>query len=287
METSGITTVNQTLFQIWRRMHWKSQTYTSLEAVVTKSIDYFVKMDNHRMGKIVFFFKKDQVPHILLCSYEKTFQNYHWIEVAQNNFFEIYPCSEIEGKMLYFKVGSIEYVTEEPNDISRSCLWIETVIPLIQHSSFKYEVVSMIWVLNVLSDTFAKRQNAVCVHVSLAIFRSQTESKWEMYIGQHIVCVHIVFLPVYIPTVAYQISTAMNTIELFSGFRHISWRNLTGHIYYAVFRSTIFDAVPRKSNHSHFDTVSSNIFGQTTFCIHSTIKQYFAYIPQKWVSYHT
>lgn len=44
--------------KIWRRARINGQIFTSLSAIETKSVDYFVKCKNDRMGKIVFFFFK-------------------------------------------------------------------------------------------------------------------------------------------------------------------------------------------------------------------------------------
>lgn len=107
--------------QIWRRMSLKNHIYTSIKATETKSIDYFVELKNGKMGKIWFFVQKQSVPHFLLHIYENNFRNHHWIEVKDKNYFEMYPCTYIEEKLLYFKVGSIEYVTREPNTYGKCC----------------------------------------------------------------------------------------------------------------------------------------------------------------------
>lgn len=111
----------QKSFQIWRRIHMKNQTFTSLKATETKSIDYFVRMKNGKMGKVVFFFEKNSVVHLLLNTYELNFKNHHWLEITDEKCFAAYPCTDIDEKLLYFKIGSIEYVTQEPNTFGKCC----------------------------------------------------------------------------------------------------------------------------------------------------------------------
>lgn len=82
---------------------------------------YFVKCRNNRIGKIVFFFEHDSIPKLLLHIYEKIHQNFHWIEVRQMDLFEVCSTCQIEEKLLYFKVGGIEYITKEPNSYGRAC----------------------------------------------------------------------------------------------------------------------------------------------------------------------
>lgn len=107
--------------EIWRRIRMNNLIYTSIKAKETKSIDYFVKMKNQKMGKIEFFFEKNDAIHILLNEYNENFENYHWIEVNEANTYSIHACTEIQEKMLYFKAGSIEYITREPNTFGKFC----------------------------------------------------------------------------------------------------------------------------------------------------------------------
>lgn len=107
-------------FEIWRRIR-NNLIYTSTKAVETKSIDYFVKLKNLKMGKIEFFFKKNAVVHILLREYIENFENFHWIEVNETNIYSTHACNEIQEKLLYFKTGTIEYITREPNTFGKCC----------------------------------------------------------------------------------------------------------------------------------------------------------------------
>lgn len=54
---------------IWRRARIKGQIFTSTHAKPTKSIDFFVKMKNNRIGKIEYFFEKDSISKLLLNVY--------------------------------------------------------------------------------------------------------------------------------------------------------------------------------------------------------------------------
>lgn len=107
---------------IWRRIKLRGIIYTSANSIQTKSADYFVRITNKHVGKIEFFFGDKLKPKLMLHVYEETFENFHWTEVSESNRFEIYSCEEIEKKMLYFKVQSVEYITSEPNSYGRSCL---------------------------------------------------------------------------------------------------------------------------------------------------------------------
>lgn len=56
----------------------------------------------------------------LLHLYTKSIDNYHLMEIDPTDKHEIYKCCEIEKKMLYFKVGMREWITEEPNRYARA-----------------------------------------------------------------------------------------------------------------------------------------------------------------------
>lgn len=105
--------------EIWRSIELKNNLYTSINAIATKSIDYFVKVNNGDMGTIQFFFGQESSPKFLLHVYRNTFENFHWTEVEQSDAYKIYPVEQIEEKLLFFKVGSIQYVTREPNVYGR------------------------------------------------------------------------------------------------------------------------------------------------------------------------
>lgn len=108
--------------EIWRRIRINNLIFTSMKAVQTKSIDYFVILKNGKMGKIEFFFEKNAVTYVLLNEYVESFQNHHWIEVNEAKAYSVHTCADIQEKMLYFKAGNIEYITREPNTFGKHCL---------------------------------------------------------------------------------------------------------------------------------------------------------------------
>lgn len=113
------TGVDDYSIQIWKRIKIKGTTYTSTSAVVTKSIDYFVQMLNGHIGKIQFFFGDERKPNVLLQEFEIIDQNFHWTEVEEIDSYKIYNYDQIHEKLLYFKAGSIQYITKEPNSYGR------------------------------------------------------------------------------------------------------------------------------------------------------------------------
>lgn len=131
LEACGALPSGETWLRIWRRMMLRGQTYTSLQAVITKSIDYFVQMNNGQIGKIVFYFELGQLPHILLRTYKKTF---HWTEVADNAMYEVYECPAVKKKCFIWKDRIYNRGTEQHSehirlkhrhDFSVSWVWYE------------------------------------------------------------------------------------------------------------------------------------------------------------------
>lgn len=104
---------------IWRRIRLNGIIYTSSKSVLTRTADFFVRMTNKHVGKIVFFFGSHLKPKILLQVYEETYKNFHWTEVKKLDLYEIHKCEYIEEKLLYFHSGNIEYVTKKPNPYGR------------------------------------------------------------------------------------------------------------------------------------------------------------------------
>lgn len=121
LEIEGVV-LNSSILKIWRRARVAGEVLTSIYANETKSIDYFVQCKNGRIGKIVFFFEYNIIPKLLLHIYEKKYQNYHWCEISKSDSFEVCATTQIEKKLLYFNVGSIEYITNEPNSYAFSSM---------------------------------------------------------------------------------------------------------------------------------------------------------------------
>lgn len=115
IENAGVVLKSSNVVDIWRRARVRGKIYTSKNANVTKSIDYFVELKDSKIGKIEFFFGQKFSPNLLIQHYEETYQNYHWAEIKPKNSFQIYQCDEIEKELLYLQAGRIEYMTNEPN----------------------------------------------------------------------------------------------------------------------------------------------------------------------------
>lgn len=108
--------------QIWSKYQCNGITYTSLSTNEMKSADYFVRMQNNKCGKIEFFAHNMNKKVLLLHIYNEKFKNFHWIEIERTEQYEIFECNEISEKLLFFKTGTIEYITREPNSYSRASL---------------------------------------------------------------------------------------------------------------------------------------------------------------------
>lgn len=101
---------------VWSTLIMNGTRYTSLRSNPNKSIDYFIRTTDQKIGKIQYFFYQGTV----FLLYLKSFQNLHWVEIDSTDVYEVRKCCEIKKKMLYFKVGVREWITEEPNQYSRS-----------------------------------------------------------------------------------------------------------------------------------------------------------------------
>lgn len=111
--------INESTLKIWRRSRINGVVYTSNSAAVTKSVDYFVRLKDRKIGKIIFFFEHQQKPKLFFHVYEEIHQNFHWIEVNATSCYEIRDCDDIYEKLLYFIAGRIEYITKELNVYGR------------------------------------------------------------------------------------------------------------------------------------------------------------------------
>lgn len=103
----------QDKLKIWKRIRMRGEIYTCTSAIETKSIDYFVKT-KESIGKIIFFFGDLSEPKFLMQTYRIKNQNYHWTEMEPSKSYEVLSCDHIFEKMLYFKTGTIEYITKKP-----------------------------------------------------------------------------------------------------------------------------------------------------------------------------
>lgn len=93
------------------RLKLNGQTFTSLLSRETKSADFFLTMHDGTIGIAEFYFKLNGHCHVFLNIYEIDYVHHHLKEVKKSNFSRIYPCNNIQNKLLYLKVNSIEYVS--------------------------------------------------------------------------------------------------------------------------------------------------------------------------------
>lgn len=121
LEREGVL-CNDNILKVFRRATINSKIYNSTHSKETRSIDYFVEIENNQIGKIVYFFESKSTSKFLLHVHERNFQNFHWIEVKPTPAYEVYSTREISEKWLYFEIGEIKYITKPPNTYGRACL---------------------------------------------------------------------------------------------------------------------------------------------------------------------
>lgn len=101
--------------QIWARAKKNGIIFTSKNYKQTKSVDFFVELEDGQIGAVEFYFGEKLMPKLLLEVYEKTYRNFHWTEVKSTQSHEIHPIKSIKQKILFLKAGTIEYITNEPD----------------------------------------------------------------------------------------------------------------------------------------------------------------------------
>lgn len=124
-KTINITEIYSTVFErhsiaiennsirIGCRLKLNGQTFTSLLSCETKSADFFLAMNDGTIGTAEFYFKSNGHCHVFLNIYEIDYVHHHLKEVKKSNFSRIYACNNIQNKLLYLKVNSIEYVSQQ------------------------------------------------------------------------------------------------------------------------------------------------------------------------------
>lgn len=109
-------------FKVYQRLDVGSSIYTSTIYMETKNCDYFVRMNDNRIGKVIFYFKCSlQRLSMLLKIYEECDKNHHWIEIKPTEQLQIYRCEDLKTKLMYFQGFQTEYITSMPNRYSRAC----------------------------------------------------------------------------------------------------------------------------------------------------------------------
>lgn len=113
LERNGFAMSQQNL-NVSRRLKMNGHTYTSLLSEGTKSADYFLQMKNDLLGTAEFYFKVNETCFVYLNIYEVDYKHFHLHEVKRTNSTGVFPCKNIKRKLIYLKVNSIEFISEEP-----------------------------------------------------------------------------------------------------------------------------------------------------------------------------
>lgn len=111
---------NEDEFYIFKVYQERYQRFTSKYYTrAKKTIDYFVKTVDDRIGKIVFYFKNKNINYALLEEYSNI-ENVNQIQKvkATGEYFIIKPTI-LKTKLIYMKICSDEFVVERPNTIER------------------------------------------------------------------------------------------------------------------------------------------------------------------------
>lgn len=117
----GLTVEEGDSLEVFHRFEMNREVYKTMKDSESKTCDYFVKMKNNRMGKVVFYIKRPATfPELVIQICELELQNHHWIEIFSTDRLELFSCDEIEMKMMYFEGFQTEYVTCMPNRYGRS-----------------------------------------------------------------------------------------------------------------------------------------------------------------------
>lgn len=107
-------------FKVHRRYVRNDEIFTSLASQQEKSCDYFVKLKNNQIGIVQFYFKLKNQDAFLLKVYNPSCINYHWTEVLSADKNEVYLCSDIIEKFMYFEAFAAKFITRMPNRFSRA-----------------------------------------------------------------------------------------------------------------------------------------------------------------------
>lgn len=107
--------------KIGYEMFWRNHIYKSTAGVVTKSIDYFIKVTDGTTGCIEYFIELTK-PCTVVKKYDVVKNYSHLIQVqpSHEKTHELYACDLIQQKLIYLKftfsnVAFIEIITTEPN----------------------------------------------------------------------------------------------------------------------------------------------------------------------------
>lgn len=97
----------------------QNKQYKSMYSNATKSVDFFLEMDDGKLGAAVLYVIKNAKIYILLKIYDVVNQKFHLNEIVATENYAIYNFDKIKHKLLYLQFGSIEVVSVEPNFYER------------------------------------------------------------------------------------------------------------------------------------------------------------------------
>lgn len=92
------------------------QRFTSLNYTAAKTtIDFFVKLNNGTLGKVKFYFERENINYMVLEQYECSKQENHLCEVRPKNIDLVFLAEDIEKKFIYIHYLNKHFITERPN----------------------------------------------------------------------------------------------------------------------------------------------------------------------------
>lgn len=95
-------------------------TYKSIHSNETKSIDYFLEMNDGTIGAAMIYVVKDSKIFVFLKLYTELKQNHHLKEISATMKYSVLPFDAVKQKLIYLKFHTIKVVTNEPNLYGKS-----------------------------------------------------------------------------------------------------------------------------------------------------------------------
>lgn len=89
--------------------------YKSKKSRPSKSIDYFIKMQDQSIGSLQFFVKNGERVFVVLESYKIVEIHNHLLRIKSTKKYEIFNCEQIYCKLMYMQFGMFEIVSQLPN----------------------------------------------------------------------------------------------------------------------------------------------------------------------------
>lgn len=92
-----------------------SHIYTSTKSPITKSIDFFLQMNNTEIGSAQLYIENNGNTYVLIDLYEVTEKHYHLCRIKSTGQRKLFMGKDIFCKLIYMKLGCFEIVAKEPN----------------------------------------------------------------------------------------------------------------------------------------------------------------------------